>query len=323
MPAHRLNALIGVCCSALAGVSLPAAATEKVQAYIDGMQTPAWVERQGERQALQPGFVLDNRDRLLTGENARLRIQLSDGGSVALAPDSSLEINALGVRDSQEFTAAFDLKYGALRYNAASAGAGKMPHAVNLRIGSITATSRGNDLLWARVSKDADRLCLLDGAISVLHPSSEWQQLDQPLTCYVAARSTTEQPTPAMIETISSEQFAALAAQTDILVEKSLSGPVLAQGVSSEQEQVRENPLPRRRIAARQPQRPPANLTSTMTTVDSEAEALAVYDRIHAAGYRARIKPFAAHGGYRYRIYASHLGRRADAALFETDERSQ
>ncbi|HPP47822.1 MAG TPA: hypothetical protein PLF25_10030 [Accumulibacter sp.] len=318
-----MNTLIGICCSALAGVSLPAAAVEKIQAYIDGMQTPAWVERHGERQVLQPGFVLDNRDRLLTGENARLRIQLGDGGSLSLAPDSFLEINALGVRDPHEFTAAFDLKFGALRYNAASAGVGKMPHAVNLRIGSITASSRGNDLLWARVGKDTDRLCLLDGSISVLHPSSEWQQLDQPLTCYVTTRSAAEQPPETTIETISSEQFAALAAQTDMLVEKSLGGPVLTQGVSSAQEQVRESLLPRRQRVYRQPE-PRANLTTAVTTVDSEAEALAVYDRIHAAGYRARIKPFAAPSGYRYRIYASHLARQSDAAaLFATSTSDQ
>lgn len=322
MQAYRLNALIGVCCSALAGVSLPATAVEKIQAYIDGMQTPAWVERHGERQALQPGFVLDNRDRLITGENARLRIQLGDGGSVALAPDSSLEINALGVRDPSVFTAAFDLKYGALRYNAASAGAERLPHAVNLRIGSITASSRGNDLLWARAGKDADRLCLLDGTVSVLHPSSELQQLEQPLTCYVATHNSTDQTATATIETITSDQFAALAAQTDMLVEKSLTGPVLAQGMANAQEQIRENPLPRRQKVRYSPA-PRASLTTAVTTVDSEAEALAVYDRINAAGYRARIKPFATQGGYRYRIYAAHLAQHGAAALFETNMSDQ
>ncbi|MBL8397052.1 MAG: FecR domain-containing protein [Candidatus Accumulibacter sp.] len=309
MNGFRVPALIGVYGWALLCLSSPAVA-ERIDAYIDGVQLPASVERRGESQPPTPGFVLDNRDRLTTGEKARLRIRLGDGGTVALGADSRVEVNALGVRESGLFSAAFDLKHGTLRYSAASAGAERLPHAVNLRFGSITASSRGNDLLWGQSSQGTDRVCLLDGSISVLHPASEPRQLDQPFTCFVVSQGEAS----AVVEAVSSEQFAAYAAQTDMLVEKSLTGPVAVQAVSDPQEQVSEQPLPRH-AAARRPIVRHGTYPVPVATVDTQAEALAVYDRLRAAGYPARIKPFGTGGGYRYSIRSSQPVSRDVAAL--------
>ncbi|HMW17128.1 MAG TPA: FecR domain-containing protein [Accumulibacter sp.] len=301
----RVPTTIGACCSALIYLSPSATAAEKTDAYVDGLLMPAAIERRGERQPLTPGFVLENRDRLSTGEKARLRIRLGDGGTVALGADSSVEINALGVRESSLFSAAFDLKHGVLRYSATSVGAERLPHAVNLRFGSITVSSRGNDLLWGQAGKEADRVCLLDGSITAVHPSSEPRQLDQPFTCYAVSRGEEK----AVVETVSSEQFAAYVAQTDMLVEKSLSGPVAMQGISDPQQQISEQPLSDRPMTRRPlTYRPMASHGGSLVpvaTVDTQADALAVYDRLRTAGHSARIKPFAAGGGYRYHIFSS------------------
>ena len=97
-------------CFLAAGLAAHAApAAERAYAIVDSVQMPAWVERNGVRQPLEPGKVLRNRDRVLTGSDARLLIQLDEGSAVRLGENAQLDLNALGRREGRVFTAALDV----------------------------------------------------------------------------------------------------------------------------------------------------------------------------------------------------------------------
>jgi hypothetical protein len=116
MNRHRVQTLLGGCL--LAGVLLPLPSTgaEQANAIVDALQMPAWIERQGVRHALVPGTILANQDKLVTGADARVRIQLADGSVLALGDNSEMRLNALGVREKPVFTAAIDVPHGSLRF---------------------------------------------------------------------------------------------------------------------------------------------------------------------------------------------------------------
>lgn len=302
---------------ALASLSQPSAAEEKPDAVVDRLRSPAWVERQGEKQALSSGVQLNNRDRVITGSDARVRIRLKDGAIVALGADARMEINALGVRGPNIFTAALDVQQGAVRYSADALPGTRQSHAINLRIGAIVASSRGTDLLWGSTDQTGDRVCLLEGRIAVLHPQAEPLQMTEPLRCYVAR--TDEGDAPPSVEAVSSEQFAVFAAQTDMRVESGIDDTpsLTARAKTPARSRNATSDTATTQTAPRFAQFPVAQggrWTVDLATVESETEALALYDRVRAAGYSGRIKPLATGGGYRYAVRVTAFASRDDAA---------
>lgn len=279
MTQHRVCAFFGGCLLAMILPAQTSAAGPKAEAIVDRVQTPAWIERHGRRQELSTGLVLRNRDHLITGPGARLRIQLGDGSVVGLGADSRLELNALGVRERDVFTAALDLPQGTLRFSTGAQARSVRQRAVNLRVGAITASIRGTDL-WGTADQDGDRICLLEGGITVVHPQAEAQQIDQPLRCYNAPKGAAPLP----LEIASLQQLSAWKAQTELPFDR--------------------RPAPRQ-----------GKWGVEVATVDSESAALALYDRIRGAGYEARIKPQPAAGGtYRYSVRLTRLATESEAA---------
>ena len=56
-----------------------------------------------------------------------------------------------------------------------------------------------------------------------------------------------------------------------------------------------------------------------LATVDSENDALALYDRARFSGYAVSIKPIAAEGGgYRYAVRVSELPSKAEAEILSS-----
>lgn len=287
MNRHRAHALLAGC---LLGANLLAQASTaegKAEAVVDRVQMPAWVERQGTRQELSPGVVLQNRDRVITGTTARVRIRLADGSLVALGADTLLHVNALGTREGDVFTAALDVPQGSLRLTTGADAASRHRRAVNLRVGTITAGLRGTDV-WGSADGERDRICLLEGTITVVHPQGEAQQLGEPLRCYVAPKDAS----PIPLEIVTGQQVSAWTALT------AMPAGVLTRAPTSERS------VPRR-----------GKWVIELATLDSESEALALYDRARDAGYDARIKPEAnVGGGYRYSVRINQLATGIEAA---------
>jgi hypothetical protein len=260
------------------GLAMPAAARD--DAVVDSVQMPAWVERHGAWQPLEPGMALRNRDRLLTGADARVLIALAEGSAVKLGENSRLDINALGRRDNRVFTAAFDLASGALRFTSGVFPSPREQRAINLRIATITAGVRGTDL-WGKADQEGDLLCLLAGRISVFHAQGEPLEMDQALSVYAAAKGAAPDP----LGRADPGQFEAWAAQTEV---QPGSGYARRGGAWKVE----------------------------LATVAGPAEALALYDRARAAGYAVRIKPRGAEGGgYRYTVRLGHLPSQAEAMV--------
>ncbi len=270
------SCLLAVCLSA-PGVLM--AAGQTVYAVVDQVQMPAWIERNGISQPLEPGRVLQNRDRVITGSEARVLIRLAEGSAVKLGENAQLDLNALGRRENRVFTAALDVAKGAFRFTTGIFSKAHYQRAVNVRIATITAGIRGTDL-WGSSDAERDLVCLLEGRISVFHPQDEPREMNEPLSFYVAPKGVAPKP----IDKVAPEQLAVWAAQTDV---QTGSGYARRGGLWKLE----------------------------LATVDNQADALALYDRARAAGYSVRIKPRAAEGGYRYSVRVTQLPSKEEAEV--------
>ena len=249
-------------------------------AVVDSVQMPAWVERKGVRQPLVPGQALENHDRVLTGTDARVLINLAEGSAVKLGENAQLDLNALGHRENRVFTAALDVARGAFRFTTGVFSKLRQPRAINVRIATITAGIRGTDL-WGSSDGERDLICLLEGHITVFHAQDEARQMSEPLSFYVAPKGAAPKP----IDKVDVEQVGKWSAQTEVQVGSGYA-------------------------------RRGGKWKVELATLDGEADALALYDRARAAGYAVRIKPRAgANGAYRYALRVMQLPTQAEAAM--------
>src|SRR5687768_2531373 len=59
---------------------------------VESVVSPAWVERGGTREPLQPGAVLRAKDKVHTGASARLLLRLAEGSAVKLGEHATLAV---------------------------------------------------------------------------------------------------------------------------------------------------------------------------------------------------------------------------------------
>ncbi len=266
---------------ALAAPAAPA--IDRDYATIDSVQMPAWVERNGVRQALVPGKVLQNRDRVITGADARVLIQLAEGSAVKLGENTQLDINALGRRENRVFTAALDVAKGAFRFTTGIFSSVRQQRAINVRIATITAGIRGTDL-WGQSNAERDLVCLLEGHITVFHPLDQGRELGEALSFYVAPKDMAPEP----VGKVDYDQVAKWSALTEI---QPGSGYAQRGG----------------------------KWKVELATLADESETLALYDQARLAGYAVSIKPRAAGGGgYRYAVRVSGLPSKAEAEILSS-----
>lgn len=263
----------------LAGIGAQAAPQALPYATVDAVQSPAWVERGDRRLPLVVGQELQNRDRIVTGDDARVVLRLAEGSAVKLGENATLKVDALGRRDGGVFTAALDVVKGAFRFTTGIFTKGQDRRAVNVRIATITAGIRGTDL-WGSSNAERDLVCLIEGKITVLHEKAEPVLMSDPLSFYIAPRG--EAPKP--VTGVDPQQLAQWARETEAAA---------GQGMS------RRDGRWKVRVA----------------TVGSEAEALALYDRLRNAGYPAKIGVSGKARGYRYELQVPHLASEADADM--------
>src|SRR3977135_787354 len=76
-------------------VLAPGLADAQPAAVVEGVQMPAWVERDGKRSPILPGMELKAGDRFSAGAGSRMLVKLSEGSRVKLGENGSLELKAL------------------------------------------------------------------------------------------------------------------------------------------------------------------------------------------------------------------------------------
>lgn len=258
--------------------AIAASHTGRPYALVDSVQMPAWVERNGARQPLEPGKTLQDNDRLVTGADARVLIQLAEGSAVKLGAETQIELNALGWRENKVFTAALDVAKGAFRFTTGLFSKRRQQRSVNVRIATITAGIRGTDL-WGSSDSERDLVCLLQGRISVSHAQDQVRELSEALSFYTVPKG--EAPNP--VGRADEEQVVKWATTTEL---QPGSGYTRRGG----------------------------RWMLELATFDAKNDALALFDRARVAGYAVRIKPRTRQGGgHRYSVRVTQLATEADA----------
>src|SRR4029450_12246062 len=112
---------------------------------VEGVASPAWVERAGtgERVPLAVGMALDNRDRIETGRGSRALLKLADGSGVKLGEDAVLVLNDLSERQGKRarriVTASLDVVRGAFRFTTGVFGKRQADRNITIKVATVTA----------------------------------------------------------------------------------------------------------------------------------------------------------------------------------------
>ena len=137
-------------------------AAAQVAASVEGVQMPAWLERNGQRTPLLPGMELKAGDQVSTGAGSRLVVKLAEGSLVKLGENGTLRFTEIN-RGREVFKAALGVLQGAFRFTTELV-ATKRRREIDIRVAQVTAGIRGTDL-WGRSRKDNEIVCLIEGEI--------------------------------------------------------------------------------------------------------------------------------------------------------------
>jgi hypothetical protein len=244
-------------------------------ALIEGVQMPAWIARDGRIEPLAPGMELRAGDELRTGGGSRLLVRLAEGSRIRLGENAGLSLTEIEPDAGGFFRSAMRVLEGAFRFTT-DVLAKSRHRDVRIAVRQVTAGIRGTDL-WGKSSEAKQIICLIEGEIEVRPQNEAAIDMDRPRQFYVRENGKS-QP----IGFVSPEQLAKWAAETEI-----------AQGAGAAL--------------------PGGRWKLTLASVDEQSAALAVYDRLRAAGYAARIVPAKAAGGLVYHVRIVSLASRADA----------
>ena len=264
----------------LYGLFLAASFFSAAQAYaqaaasVEGVQMPAWAERNGRRIPLFPGMELRAGDQIFTGAGSRALVRLSEGSVVKLGENGTLRFSQID-RSTEIFRAALGVLQGAFRFTTDLVGK-KNRREVDIRVAQVTAGIRGTDL-WGRGRKDNEVVCLIEGEIQVGAEGEAAQTLNQPLQFYRRVDAKT-QP----IGIIDAKQLAEWARETEIEEGK---GSLRAGG----------------------------RFSVALVSAPEQKTALAIYDALRNAGYPAEILPRKEGEQIVYVVRIRQLQSRADA----------
>ncbi len=264
--------------SAFAQRPAPRASAGAPEAFVEAVQMPAWVERGTDRIPLAPGMALRDSDRVRTGDNARILLRMAEGSAVKLGEKGSLLLDNMRMqRKENVFVATMKVFEGAFRFTTNVLVKYRGRREVEVTIAAVTAGIRGTDL-WGKAAPDRDIVCLIEGIIEVRRGADAPFTMDQPLMFYIAPK---DKP-PLPVAPVPKEQLEQWSAETEIQAGRG---------------------------AARQG----GKWKVVLATVDTQLEALKVYDAVRAAGYAAEIRPQGAAGKHTYDVRLSQLPSKAEA----------
>lgn len=239
---------------------------------------PAWLERDsGRRTPVYAGMEVRNRDRLRTGANSRLLLRTADGSSVKLGENAVFSVDDLPQRPGNVFTASMNVLEGAFRFTTDTLSLFRGRRDVRIVLPTVTTGIRGTDL-WGKSTPDRQVICLIEGNIEVTPQGEQSIVMDQPLQFYIRDKGKSLPVAP-----VDPNQLRQWAMETDI-----------APGHGAAQRGGRWK--------------------VTLATVDTQADALKLYDDLRDAGYPAEILPGVAEGDKRvYALRLTRLPSRAEA----------
>lgn len=180
----------------LALVALGVAPVYAKTLTVEGVVSPAWVERANQREPLSVGMQLNDKDKIITGDRGRIMLRMAEGSAVKLGANATLALDNLSEKknadNSSAFGASLNVIKGAFRFTTGVFGKPRAQRNVDVKFGTVTAGIRGTDL-WGRSIGTEDLVCLLEGRISVRHDNQEFV-MNEPLQFFIAPRN--EKPLP-------------------------------------------------------------------------------------------------------------------------------
>jgi hypothetical protein len=243
-------------------------------AVIDGVQMPAWLERDGKRTPLAPGMELRAGDRITTGDGSRVLVKLAEGSVVKLGENGRLVFSEMQPAKDL-FKATLQVLEGAFRFTTELVGKGRKRE-VNVRVSQVTAGIRGTDF-WGRARGERQVVCLIEGAIDVGADGEQAVRLDKPLQFYQREKGKT-QP----VGNVEPAQIAQWARETEIEEGKG---------------------------AARRGGR----FSVVLAEADNRAAVLPVHEKVREAGYASQIAQRKEGDKIVYAVRIRQLASRAEA----------
>ena len=174
----------GVRIVAAAWLAIAAGAAWGQAAVVQAVQYPAWLERGGNAVPVTPGTVLQAKDGLRTGGNARVQVKMAEGSTVKLGENAKIVIEAID--DRGIFRSALAVLEGAFRFTT-DALRKSQKREIAIKVKNVTAGIRGTDL-WGKSTSERDLVCLLEGKISVGAEGHPTVTLDTPYDFYQKPR---------------------------------------------------------------------------------------------------------------------------------------
>lgn len=176
----------------------PSAHAAGKDAVIEAIQLPAWVERNGQRMAAQPGELLMANDKAVTAEASRMLLRLPDRSVIKLGEKTEFRIETLitkqnGVAGPSHTQSALRLITGIFRYatDYTSKALGNTRD-ISLQIATATVGIRGTDF-WSMTDANHDAVCLFEGKVAVERASRDDIVLDKPGAFWVLRNTQPEQ----------------------------------------------------------------------------------------------------------------------------------
>ena len=243
-------------------------------AVVDGVQMPAWLERDGKRTPLAPGLELRAGDAIISGTGARVLLKLGEGSVVKLGENGTLRLTEIAPA-RELFKAAWQVLEGAFRFTTDIAAKARKRE-VSVRVGQVTAGVRGTDF-WGRARDERQIVCLIEGAIEVGADGEPAVTMDKPQQFYRREKGRT-QP----VGLVEVGQLAQWSQETEIEKGK---GAARRGGKFSVQ----------------------------LVAADTQDAALKVYHQVRAAGYAAALAPRKEGDKTVYRVSIRNLPSRAEA----------
>lgn len=198
--------------AALVLLFVSTAAVAQQVGVVEGLQAPAWIERQGALSPVAPGMALRQQDRLRTGDGGRLLLRLAEGSHVKLGANARFELERLEppAQDDGPFSGLLKVAKGAFRFTTSLLSRPHRRH-LDIQVAAVTAGIRGTDL-WGKAKPDEDIVCLIDGTITVSRGDDAPLTMDEPLSFYIAPKGAPAKP----VARVDEDQLAQWAAETEL-----------------------------------------------------------------------------------------------------------
>ncbi len=245
---------------------------------VQGVQMPAWLQRDNAQYPLSIGTTLNNDDKIITGANARVLLQGADGSAIKLGQNANLRVSNLAQKyeDKPLFTALLDVAKGAFRFTTAALAKNK-PRAVTINVANSTIGIRGTDV-WGKDGDDKGIVCLIEGKIAVQGADQSQFEMADALTFYEMPKGSAAKAVTA----VEPAQLALWAAETEI-------APDAAAAKTGGKWKV------------------------VLLTAADQASALTAYDAWHNAGYAVRLMPVLQGDAHVYQVRIESFASKAAA----------